>query len=119
MDSREQPTILARNRPHAERVMQHASYKGIETPIGCIPRYEELKEVFTETINKEYPRDLYDKQFSIYVDRILDRINLQREAFGKGVNVPAELFQVYDEWESGLKTLKEKNGPIVTPDQLG
>ena len=49
----------------------HGDYKGIETPIGFIPKYEDMKETFADTIGKDYPRDLYDKQFSIYVDLIL------------------------------------------------
>jgi len=97
----------------------HGDYTGIDTPIGYLPKYEDLKEVFGETINKEYPRDLYDKQFAIYVDRIMGRIELQREAFGKEENLPEKLFQVYDEWAAGLTALKEKYGAVVTPDQLG
>jgi phosphoenolpyruvate carboxykinase (GTP) len=97
----------------------HGDYEGIETPIGFIPRYEDLKEVFKSTIDKEYPRDLYDKQFAIYTDLIQARIDLQREAFGKEENLPARLFEIYDEWSAGLAELKEKHGPIVEPEQLG
>jgi phosphoenolpyruvate carboxykinase (GTP) len=89
----------------------------IDTPVGLIPMYEDLKELFSSIIGKEYPRELYDKQFSIYVDNILGRIELQREAFGKEKNLPEKLFQVYDEWNSGLQALKEKYGAIVTPEQ--
>ena len=96
----------------------HGDYQGIETPVGYIPKYEDLKEAFGEIIGKEYPQDLYDKQFSIYVDRIMDRIEFQREAFGKEENLPAKLFKVYDEWAAGLTALKEKYGDVVTPDQL-
>ena len=90
----------------------------IETPVGFIPKYDDLKELFSSLISKEYPRELYDKQFSIYVDKILARIELQREAFGKEENLPKQLFNVYDEWSKGLLALKEKYGAIVTPNQL-
>ena len=93
--------------------------KGIETPVGFIPKYEDLKALFSSIISKDYPRDLYDRQFSIYVDKIMSRIVLQREAFGKEENLPEKLFQVYDEWAKGLGELKEKHGAIVTPDKLG
>jgi phosphoenolpyruvate carboxykinase (GTP) len=96
----------------------HGDYTGIETPIGFIPKYEDLKEVFATTIDKDYPRDLYDKQFSIYCDLIQARIDLQREAFGKEENLPARLFEIYDEWAQGLAALKAQHGPIVTPDKL-
>ncbi|MGD8395587.1 MAG: phosphoenolpyruvate carboxykinase (GTP), partial [Candidatus Eiseniibacteriota bacterium] len=59
----------------------HGEVEAIETPIGFLPKYEDLKELFSKLINKPYPRELYDKQFSIYVDKIQSRIDLQREAF--------------------------------------
>ena len=90
----------------------------IETPIGFIPKYEDLKELFSSIINKEYPKDLYDKQFSLYIDMIQSRIDLQREAFDKEENLPDQLFKVYDEWSEGLAALKDKFGAIVTPVQL-
>ncbi|MBN2450588.1 MAG: phosphoenolpyruvate carboxykinase (GTP), partial [Lentisphaeria bacterium] len=49
----------------------HGEVGAIETPIGYIPRYEELKALFAELIGKEYPRELYDRQFSLYVENII------------------------------------------------
>ncbi|MDY7107161.1 MAG: phosphoenolpyruvate carboxykinase (GTP) [Planctomycetota bacterium] len=100
----------------AERA--HDDVEAIETPIGFIPMYEDLKRLFKSVIDKDYPRELYDKQFSLYIDNIRKRIDLQREAFGKEENLPEKLFEVYDEWSRGLAVLKEKYGPIVTPEQL-
>ncbi|UCD76867.1 MAG: phosphoenolpyruvate carboxykinase (GTP) [Phycisphaerales bacterium] len=96
----------------------HGEVDAIDTPVGYLPLYDDLRELFSSIIDKDYPRDLYDKQFSIYVDKIQDRIELQREALGKEENLPGKLFEVYDEWSRGLAALKEKYGPVVTPDQL-
>ena len=96
----------------------HGEVEAIETPIGCIPKYEDLKELFSSIIDKEYSKDLYDKQFAIYVDKIQSRIDLQKEAFGKEENLPEQLFKVYHEWSEGLSALKEKFGAVVIPDQL-
>jgi phosphoenolpyruvate carboxykinase (GTP) len=90
----------------------------IDTPVGFLPRYEDLKELFSSLIDKEYPRELYNKQFAIYVDKIQDRIDLQREAFGKEKDLPGKLFEVYDRWSDGLAELKQQHGAIVTPDKL-
>ena len=96
----------------------HGDVDAIDTPIGFIPKYEDLKELFSSNINKDYSKELYDRQFSIYVDKIQSRIDLQKEAFSKEENLPDQLFKVYDEWSKGLAALKEKFGAIVTPDQL-
>lgn len=96
----------------------HGEVEAIETPIGHIPKHDDLKRLFASIIDKEYPKELYDKQFSIYVDNIKARIDLQREAFGKEKDLPAKVFEVYDQWSKDLAALKEKHGPIVTPDKL-
>ena len=90
----------------------------IETPIGFIPRYEDLKALFETLIHKPYPKDLYDRQFSLYVDNILARNDLQTTAYGKEENIPRLLFDVLREQRDGLIALKTKYGPIVTPEQL-
>jgi phosphoenolpyruvate carboxykinase (GTP) len=90
----------------------------ILTPIGKIPTYEPLKALFAALIDKEYPRDLYDKQFSLYIDNILLRTDLQMEAYGKEPNLPEKLFTVLNEQREGLLSLKASFGPIATPDNL-
>ena len=92
--------------------------QGIDTAIGVIPKYDDLKELFSSIIDKEYLRELYEMQFAIYVDKIQARIELQREAFGKEKDLPSKLFEVYDRWSAGLAELKEKHGPIVPPGKL-
>jgi len=95
----------------------HGDIGAIETPIGFIPKYEDLKGLFAG-IGKEYPKELYDKQFAFYVDNILARINLQEEAYRKEKNIPAKLFEVYAEQRKGLEALKAKYGSIVSVEQL-
>ncbi len=96
----------------------HGEVKAIDTPIGFIPLYEDLKKIFGDTIGKAYSKDLYDKQFSFYVDNIIARLDLQRDAYSKEPNCPKRIFEIYDEQEKGLKDLKAKFGSIVTPEQL-
>jgi phosphoenolpyruvate carboxykinase (GTP) len=99
-------------------LLAHREIDAVETPIGRIPKYEDLKGLFKSKIDKEYPKDLYDKQFSLYIDNIVDRIDLQTEAYGKDQHIPKRIFEVYEEQKKGLLALKEKYGPIVTPAQL-
>ena len=89
----------------------------IDTPIGLIPKYEDLKELFNE-IDKEYPKELYDKQFSFYIDNMISRIDLQEEAYKKEEDIPSRLFEIYQERRKGLDALKSKYGPVVTVEQL-
>jgi phosphoenolpyruvate carboxykinase (GTP) len=95
----------------------HGDIDAIETPIGFIPKYPDLKELFNE-IGKEYPKELYDQQFAFYVDNILARIDLQEKAYRKEKNIPTKLLEVYEEQKAGLEALQAKYGPIVSVEQL-
>ncbi len=96
----------------------HGDVEAIDTPIGYLPRYEDLKQLFKEVIGKEYTLELYTRQFSLYLDNILARVNLQIEAYGKEQNIPPQLFDVLNTQKEGLLALKEKFGAVVTPEQI-
>ncbi len=90
----------------------------IETPIGYLPRYEDLKALFSALIDKDYPEDLYTKHFSLYIDKILGRIALQRAAYAKDENIPPRLFDILDRQREGLEALRAEHGPVVPPQGL-
>jgi phosphoenolpyruvate carboxykinase (GTP) len=96
----------------------HGDVDAIDTPIGYLPLYEDLRSLFQTRIQKEYSLDIYTKQFSLYIDNIVARINLQIEAYGREENLPARLFEVLNSQKEGLMSLRAAHGPIVTPDQL-
>jgi phosphoenolpyruvate carboxykinase (GTP) len=96
----------------------HGEVEAIDTPIGYLPKYEDLKNLFKSKIDKDYPEDLYNKQFSLYIDNIIARIDLQVEAYGKEKHIPQKLFDILKEQRQELVALKDKYGAIVTPQQL-
>jgi phosphoenolpyruvate carboxykinase (GTP) len=95
----------------------HGDVGAIDTPIGLIPKYEDLRVLFKE-IGKDYPVDLYNKQFAFYVDNIVSRIDLQEEEYRKEEDIPQKLFDIYGKQKKGLLALKEKYGSIVSVEQL-
>ncbi len=96
----------------------HNEVAFINSPIGHLPRFEDLKTLFKQKINKVYVRELYNRQFSLYIDNILSRIDLQLDAYGKESDIPKTLFDVLAEQREGLMTLKHIYGSVVTPAQL-
>ena len=96
----------------------YGDVEAINTPIGYLPKYEDLKALFKSKIDKAYPEDLYEKQFSLYLDNIINRIDLQLEAYGKEKNIPPKLFDILKRQRLELEALKDKYGPVVTPKQL-
>jgi len=90
----------------------------IETPIGYLPKFDDLKKLFKSIIDKEYTEELYVKQFSLYIDNILARTVMQKEAYSKNPSTPKRLFKVLDEQQEGLMKLREKFGHVIKPSQL-
>jgi phosphoenolpyruvate carboxykinase (GTP) len=95
----------------------HGDVKGIETPIGFLPKYDDLVPLF-RSIDKDYPKPLYDMQFALYIDKIIDRIDLQKEAYSKEGDIPEKLFEVYAKQKADLESLREKSGSIVAADKI-
>ncbi len=96
----------------------HNEIDYIETPIGNLPKYDYLKLLFKQIINKKYPKELYIKQFSLYLDNIIKRIELQQAAYTKEPGIPQTLFDVLDEQKKALLVLKNAHGSILSPDAL-
>ena len=96
----------------------HGDVEAIDTPIGGLPKYEDLKALFADIIEKQYPEELYLRQFSLYVDNIVARIDLQIEAYGKETGIPDRLFDILREEKKALLAVRETFGPVVSPAQL-
>ncbi len=94
----------------------HNEIDYLSTPIGNIPKYEDLQALFKEIIDKEYTKDLYIKQFSLYLDNIIKRVELQQEAYSKEDGIPQTLFDILAQQKEELLALKEEKGSIVSPD---
>lgn len=94
----------------------HNEIDYISTPIGNLPKYDDLKSLFKQIIDKDYTKELYAKQFSLYVDNIIKRLELQQEAYAKEEGIPQTLFDILAEQKQALSALKDAHGSIVSPD---
>jgi phosphoenolpyruvate carboxykinase (GTP) len=61
---------------------------------------------------------LYAKQFSLYIDPIVARIQMQAAAYGKEERIPPRLFDILETQKQGLLDLKSRFGAVVKPEQL-
>ncbi len=96
----------------------HGEVDAVETPIGYIPRYEDLQKLFREVFNREYRREDYEKQFTIRVPELLSKIDRIRKIYSEMDNIPQELFEQLDAEEKRLIEAKEKYGDHISPFSL-
>lgn len=91
----------------------------IKTPTGYIPRYEDLKKLFKEVLDKDYVEGDYLRQFTLRIPESLEKIERIVEVYQtKAKGVPEILFKVLQEQRDRLQALKEKHGDYIAPGEL-
>ncbi len=93
----------------------HEEYDGLETPVGIIPKYDDLKLLFKKIFNKDYTQEDYIKQFSIRVKKYLEKLDRIEPIFKEEDNIPKIFFEHLNQERERLeKALKEK-GEVISP----
>ena len=90
----------------------HEEYEAIETPIGYIPKYRDLRNLFRQVFDREYPKGDYVKQFTIRTEKLLDKLDRVEEIYKKEEGVPHLFIDHLNQQRARLKDAQEKYGKI-------
>ncbi|MFQ6122665.1 MAG: phosphoenolpyruvate carboxykinase (GTP) [Dehalococcoidales bacterium] len=91
----------------------------IETPTGRIPKYQDLKRLFKEVLNKEYKQEDYNEQFMIRIPENLAKIDRVKKIYETQVSdTPRIVFDILEEQRQRLNKAREKYGEYIAPDRL-
>lgn len=94
----------------------HHDVEAIETPIGYIPKYEDLKQLFKGVLGQDYGKAEYKQQFTIKIPANLEKIGRIREIYStKVTDTPDILFQVLKEQEDRLRAAQKVHGDLIDP----
>lgn len=93
----------------------HNEFEAIETPIGFIPKYEDLKKLFRQVFDKDYTKKDYVKQFSIRVTNWLEKIDRIEEIFESEEDMPEVFHNHLKQQKERLRKAKEKFNDIISP----
>ncbi len=97
----------------------HGEFGAIETPIGHIPKYEDLKELFRELMGKDYSKEDYSKQFSIRIKENLARLDRIEAIYTAEDDVPGAFHQHLGQQRRRLLDAREKAGKdVIPPEEL-
>ena len=86
----------------------HGEYDAIETPIGFIPKYSDLKALFKKVFDREYSEEEYVQQFSIRVQKYLEKQTRMEELYGNEAEIPEAFWAVHKKIKESLEKLREK-----------
>lgn len=96
----------------------HDEVAAIDTPTGRIPKYDDLKRLFKEVLNKEYTREEYNEQFKTRIPENLAKIDRIKEIYQTKVKgTPEVLFDVLEKQRTRLLDAQQKHGDYITPDK--
>ncbi len=93
----------------------HGDIKAINTPIGYIPKYEDLKRLFKEILNKYYHIEHYVKQFTIRTPELLAKNERIEKIYREIKDTPDELFKVLKKEKQRLLEARGKHGDYISP----
>jgi phosphoenolpyruvate carboxykinase (GTP) len=97
----------------------HDEYRAIETPVGLIPWYEDLVDLFRRIFNREYKREDYEKQFAIRVVKLLERLDRVEQIYRQEENVPEAFWQeITRQRERLLEARKRWGKDVISPFEL-
>ena len=80
----------------------HRDIDAIKTPIGLLPKYEDLKRLFKQVLSKAYSQEVYTQQFTLRVNENLEKIKRMITIYSKISNTPDILFKILQEQEKRL-----------------
>ncbi len=97
----------------------HGDVSALESPIGYIPIYRDLKALFKEVLNKDYSEEDYEKQFTIRVPELLNKIERIEKAYREIDGTPEELFEELEEERERLEETLRHYGKRLSPFDIG
>jgi len=96
----------------------NGEYKAIETPIGRIPKYEDLKEIAGHELAINYTKEEYIKVFSIKVAKYLEKMERMSKIF-ENTKMPAAFTEELKAQIERLKRVREEfRKDIISPFQF-
>ncbi len=85
----------------------HNEFEAIETPVGFLPKYHDLRDLFKIYLNKDYSKKEYEEQFSIRITHLLDKLDRVESMYKKDKGIPEFFWELLEDQRNKLKELRE------------
>jgi phosphoenolpyruvate carboxykinase (GTP) len=85
-------------------------FDAIETPIGHLPKYDDLKALFKLELDKDYSQEDYTAQFKLKIKKLLGKLDRMEEMYKVAKDIPKFFWEVHSKQRSELNKLLIKYG---------
>lgn len=90
--------------------------EAVETPVGYIPVFQDLVELFKKVRGSEYSKEDYEKQFKLRCPELLKKIDRMKDIYhNKVFDTPHALMQALDEEKKRIEEVQKKHGDYISP----
>jgi phosphoenolpyruvate carboxykinase (GTP) len=97
----------------------HNEVGAIKSPTGWLPKYEDLRELFSQVLNRDYGKEDYIRQFTIRVPENLAKIERVQRFYQENVtDTPLELFGILYLQRERLLEARESFGDYISPESF-
>ena len=97
----------------------HGEVDAVESPTGYLPKYEDLRRLFSQVLNKDYKKEDYVKQFTIRVAENLAKIERVQRFYQENVSdTPLEMFGILYLQRERLLKARERFGDYISPENF-
>jgi len=97
----------------------HNEVEAIKSPTGYLPKYEDLRKLFKQVLDKNYSKDDYTEQFTIRVPENLAKIERVQRFYQENVSdTPLELFGILYMQRERLLEARKRFGDYIPPESF-
>ncbi|MCK4995035.1 MAG: phosphoenolpyruvate carboxykinase (GTP) [Candidatus Omnitrophica bacterium] len=97
----------------------HGDVEVIETPIGLLPKYEDIQRLFKEVLDIDFTKDDYNNFFKIRVKENISKIDRILEVYkNQVVDAPEVLFALLNDQKKRLVDAQKKYGDYIEPEKF-
>jgi len=86
------------------------------TPLGFIPKYEDLKSLFQQIFQEDFSKELYQELFKFRIDAWTAKISRSIRFYKRNApDCPEEYYRIWRSTIKELQDLRRKFGPFIAP----
>jgi len=97
----------------------HGDVDAVKTPVGLMPRYEDLRGLFREVLGRDYTPEQYEEQFKFRALELMAKIDRVEVIYRERVpDAPKQLFSAFDKQRGGIEAARERFGDYISPGKF-